>query len=272
MILQQNISLDDQYILTVGVRRDFMRLSERDKLTDISTDDDFSETSFRGAFTYKVTDEWSTYISYVESVATPKIGTQPERGEQREIGAKYSPNSFNALFSATVYDLNKKDVNVAFVDDSGVIEYKTVGESNVKGLDLELKTQLFEDFDLTAGYSYMESEVLNDGSDTSIKGKEFTTVPNHTGSLWGHYTFLNDKMSTGLGARYIGEYYFNAENTSKSEAATLFDASLSYQFAQATTFSVNVSNLFDKQYVVGSGTANYYNPSREVTATFSHAW
>ncbi|GEN29186.1 hypothetical protein HVA01_28320 [Halovibrio variabilis] len=44
--------------------------------------DDFSEPSLRGALTYRVTDQISTYVSMVESVTPPTIGVEPERGEQ----------------------------------------------------------------------------------------------------------------------------------------------------------------------------------------------
>lgn len=273
IFLQQNLSFDDRYIVTFGVRQDFMDLSNRD-IAGAHTSDDFSETSWRGAFTYKVTQEWSTYISYVESVAPPSIGVQPERGKQSEVGLKYSPQSINALFSAAIYDLEKKDVTISVVQPNGTIERETIGNSRVRGIDLEMKAELFDGFDLTAGYSYMESEVLEGTlrSGSSIKGKEFSTTPNNTASLWGQYTFLDDKMSTGLGARYVGSYYFDEQNTSKSEAATLIDGAISYQFAKSTGLSFNVHNLFDKQYVVGSATANYYNPSRSFTINLHHDW
>jgi iron complex outermembrane receptor protein len=52
----------------------------------------------------------------------------------------------------------------------------------------------------------------------------------------------------------------------------LFDAALNYRIAKGTDLALNVSNLFDEQHVVGSGTANYYNPGREFTAKLSYNW
>ena len=54
--------------------------------------------------------------------------------------------------------------------------------------------------------------------------------------------------------------------------ADLFDAALNYKIAKGTDLALNVSNLFDEQHVVGSGTADYYNPGREVTAKLSYSW
>ncbi|WP_456297033.1 TonB-dependent siderophore receptor [Vibrio sp. AK197] len=280
IFLQQNLSLDDRYILTFGVRHDYLDLSDNNILSSARSSDDFSETSFRAALTYKVSDEWSTYISQVESVAPPTIGVTPERGEQLEFGVKYAPTSFNGLFSAAVYDLKKDDVTMAVVKSNGDIEQETVGKTRVRGLDLEFKAELTEDFNLTGNYAYMESEVVS-GSITqytpaatvvSIEDNEFTETPNHSASLWGYYTLPNKTMDVGLGARYIGSYYFNAENTKKSEAATLLDAAFAYRFTKDASLSVNVHNLTDEQHVVGSGTADFYNPGRSFNASVSYAW
>ncbi|GKX56023.1 ligand-gated channel [Leminorella grimontii] len=271
--LQQNLSFDDRYIVTFGARYDYLDLSNRD-INGIRTSDNFSETSLRAAFTYKVTEEWSSYISQVESVAPPSIGVKPERGEQIEFGVKYAPQSVNALFSAAVYDLKKKDVTMAVVQPNGTIERETVGETRVKGFDFEMKAELTENLSLTGGYSYMKSDVVRGSTRTgaSLEGNEFASAPNHTVSLWGYYTLPNQSMDVGLGTRYVGSYYFDADNTSKSEAAMLFDAAFSYRITKSANLSVNVHNITDKQYVVGSGTANYYNPGRSVNAVLHYSW
>ncbi len=273
VFLQQNLSLDDRYILTFGIRHDYMDLASRD-ISGTKSSDDFSETSLRGAFTVKVTDEWSTYISQVESVAPPSIGVKPERGEQLELGVKYAPAGMNALFSVAVYDLEKNDVTMAIVQDNGTIERETVGETRVKGFDLEMKAELTEDFNVTGGYSYMESEVVRGSTRGGLEldGKEFATAPNHSGSLWGYYTLPIKTIDVGLGVRYVGSYYFDAANTSKSEDATLFDAAFAYRISKSAQLTVNVHNLADKQYVVGSGTANYYNPGRSFNAALNYSW
>ncbi|MEI8634853.1 TonB-dependent receptor [Vibrio sp. PP-XX7] len=202
IFIQQNLSLDDRYIITLGIRHDYMDLANRD-ITGNDASDEFSETSLRGALTFKVNDEWSTYISQVESVAPPSIGVKPERGEQVEVGVKFAPIRMNALFTAAAYDLEKNDVTMAIVQDDGTIERETIGKSRVKGLDLEMKAEITERFNVTGGYSYMKSEVvrsdaLSDG--TVVEGNEFASAPNHSASLWGYYTLPNKK--DGCGIRY----------------------------------------------------------------------
>ncbi|MFP3329755.1 MULTISPECIES: TonB-dependent siderophore receptor [unclassified Pseudomonas] len=275
VFLQQNLSFYDRLIATAGVRNDSMDLSSTEYVGGVNKQsDNFSETSYRGALTYIVNDEVSTYVSMVESVSPPQVGVTPQTGRQYEVGVKYSPLGMDALFSAAVYDLTQENVTIAVVLPSGIIEQQTVGESRARGLDLEAKAQVTQNLSLIGAYSYMETEVLRgalyDG--TSLKGKEFTVAPKHTASLWSYYDIANTDVSVGLGARYVGGYYMDAANTKKSDGTTLFDAALNYKIAKGTDLALNVSNLFDEQHVVGSGTANYYNPGREVTAKLSYSW
>lgn len=273
VFVQQNLSFYERFIVTAGMRNDSLDLTSTD-ITNVKASDNFSENSIRGALTYLVNDEISTYISMVESVAPPQIGVTPERGKQYEVGVKYSPAGMNALFSAAIYDLTQEDITIAVVQPSGAIERETVGESRVRGLDLEAKAEITQNLSLIGGYSYMESEVLRGTlrSGAPLKGNEFEAAPKHSASLWSYYTLPGTEMSVGLGARYTGTYYFNPANTAKSEAATLFDAAFNYRIFRDTDLAINVSNLLDEQHVVGSGTADYYNPGREITAKVSYNW
>lgn len=276
VFLTQNLSFYDRVVVSAGMRNDSMDLSSEGESYGEAFDDsdDLSETTVRGALTYIVNDELSTYVSYVESVAPPTIGVTPERGKQQEIGLKYSPQGMNAQFSAALYNLERDDVTIAVVQDNGAIDQQTVGKSRARGLDLEVKAELTDSLSVVGGYSYLDSEVeegtLRDG--TSIKGNDFAIAPKHTAMLWGYYTLPGEQMSVGLGARYTDGYYFDAANTAKSDSATLIDAAFDYRIVRNTDFTVNVSNLFDEQHVVGSGTANYYNPGREIRAKVSYRW
>ncbi|WP_417778884.1 TonB-dependent siderophore receptor [Stutzerimonas xanthomarina] len=273
VFVQQNLSFFERFIVTGGIRNDSLDLSSTD-ITNVRASDTFSENSVRGALTYIVNDEVSTYVSMVESVAPPTIGVTPERGKQYEVGVKYSPTNMNALFSAAIYDLTQEDITVAVVQPNGTIERETIGESRVRGLDLEAKAELTKNLSLIGGYSYMESEVLRGTlrSGASLEGNEFEAAPKHSASLWSYYNLPGTTMSVGLGARYTGAYYFNPANSAKSDATTLFDAAFNYQILKDTDLAINVTNLLDEQHVVGSGTADYYNPGREITAKISYNW
>ncbi|MDP9941236.1 TonB-dependent siderophore receptor [Ectopseudomonas alcaliphila] len=287
VFLQQNLSFYERFIVTAGVRNDSMDLSSKgfntfNAVPAFNDSDSFSETSYRAALTYIATDEISTYISMVESVAVPEVGTTPERGRQYEVGVKYSPMAMNALFSAAIYELTQEDVATAVVQQNGIIDLQSVGEQRVRGLELEAKAELTENLSLVGGYTYMDTEVLRGALQVwngtgygavSIKGNELVTAPKHSASLWTYYSVPGTDVSVGLGARYVGAYYFNDLNDNgESDGTTLFDAAFNYQIVKGTELALNVSNIFDEQHVVGRGTANYYNSGREVTAKLSYNW
>jgi iron complex outermembrane recepter protein len=277
VFVQQNLSFDDRFIATLGARHDRLEIREDDRMTGVSSEDDFSETSLRGALTWKVTPEISTYISYAESVAPPVIGVEPERGEQYEIGAKYEPVGTNALISAAIYDLSKTNITVVDPDDPSI--RSLVGENRVRGLDLEAKAELFDNVSMTASYSYADSEVLrsNPIRGVDVVGNEMGVLPRHMASLWVDYTLPGaggrGDMTFGLGARYSGAYYFTTQNDNgKSDATWLLDAAYSYDVTPDTELAINIHNLTDEKHVVGRGTADYYNPGRSVAATLRHRW
>ncbi|WP_437883589.1 TonB-dependent siderophore receptor [Pseudomonas sp. LRF_L74] len=280
--LQQNLSFYERFIVTVGMRHDSMEISEADYLANSKTSDNYSKTSYRGALTYIVNDEVSTYVSVVESVSPPAVGTTPQSGIQYELGAKYSPMAMNALFSAAIYELTQEDVATAVIQGDGTIQSQTIGEQRVRGLDLEAKAELTENLTLVGGYTYMDTEVLRGALQVwngasydavSIKGNNLAIAPKHSASLWSYYSVPGTDVSVGLGARYVGSYYFGERNnTGKSDGTTLFDAAFNYQIAKGTDLAVNVNNLFDEQHVVGRGTADYYNTGREITAKVSYNW
>lgn len=96
----RNLSFSSRVIATVGVRHDWLDITTTDELPAATTQADFLQNSFRGALTYKLSAEISTYASYVQSVAPPSIGTQPERGEQYEL--ETAPNQLASLWLATL--------------------------------------------------------------------------------------------------------------------------------------------------------------------------
>lgn len=277
LFVQQNLSFDDKIIATVGLRHDWLDIEET--LNGVRSSGDYSETSIRGALTYKINSEISAYASYVESVAPPGVGAEPERGEQYEVGVKYQPLGTNALISASVYDLRKNNVTVAVVQPDGNITRELVGEQRVRGFDLEGKAELANNLDLIASYSYMDSEVVRSGPirGVDVEGNEFSEVPNHMASLWLNYTLEGNEtrgdMTFGLGARYVGSYFHTiSNNTGKADASVTLDAAFNYKVRENTNLAVNISNLLDEQHVVGRGTADYYNPGRTVAVTLRRTW
>lgn len=274
--LQQELSWD-RIIGQVGLRQDWIEASQITYATgdakETKAEGEYSETTARLGLTYKITPQLSAYGSYAESVVPAGFGVEPERGTQYEIGMKYRPDGYRALFTAAIYDLTK--FNETVTNPETLLE-ETIGESNVRGIDLEAKAELTERLSMTAGYSYLDSEIV-ESDDGLNNGNELGSVPRHSGSLWLDYLVPGQgaigDVNLGLGARYTGEYWRDDTNTSQTDEAWIFDAAVGYQLAETTELRVTATNVFDEKHVAqGSFSADYYNAGREIAVTLRHSW
>ena len=270
--LQEELTYD-RFIANLGLRHDWIQIEQTDYLYGTQASGDYSETTGRVGLTYRITDGLSVYGSYAESVVPASVGIEPERGKQYEIGVKYRPAGMRALFTASVYDLTK--FNMTVTNPNTLLE-ETIGEANVKGFDLEAKAELTDRLSVTAGYSYLDSEILQ--SDNGIyDGNQLGSVPRNSGSVWVDYLVPGQgafgDLNLGLGARYTGEYFRADDNASKTDAAVIFDAAVSYNLTDQTQLALNVQNLLDEKHVAQGGfTTDYYNAGRYVSLTLRHAF
>jgi len=272
LYLQQDLTFFDRLTVSVGLRNDWLDLDETDQLSNVTKSGTHSEFTKRIGISYKLTDEWATYASYAESAAPPAAGADPTTGKQYEVGVKYKPDAFPALFTASVYDLTKGNITVA---DQVTYLPITVDKVRHRGFEFEAKAEMTDNINLIASYSYIASHIdepggLNDGN-------RLMRVPKHFASVWGTYTLEGDgprgDMTFGLGARYTGAYFTNITNTISADSAVVFDAAFTYKFAENTSFQLNASNLFDEKHVASKDSgAVYYNPGRTIMATLRQTW
>lgn len=223
---------------------------------------------------YKVTNEIAPYISYAESVVPASgLTVEPERGEQIELGVKYRPDAFPALFTASIYDLKKNNITVT----SPITSLPTtIGEVRVRGLDLEAKAEVTDNLSLTAAYSYLDAEITENGTGGNV-GNRPQFVPEHQASLWVNYTLEGNDwrgdMTFGLGGRYTGAYYFDNANKVETGSSVTVDAAFSYKIQETASLDVNVSNLFNEKHVsYGGFGADFYNPGRAFSITLRKTW
>ncbi|WP_312794294.1 TonB-dependent siderophore receptor [Tianweitania sp.] len=281
LYLQQELEFSEKLIATVGLRNDWIDINNKGAYYpgtafELSTDadGDFSEFTKRFGLTYKFTPEFATYASYAESVVPASdITAKVEHGEQYEVGIKYQPTAFPALFTASVYDLSKTDITVV---NPVTLLPSTIGEIEVRGIDLEAKAELPQNFTLTAAYSYLDAEITENGTGGN-EGNRPQLVPEHIASLWLDYTLQGEgkrgDLTVGAGARYIGSYFLTDANVSSADSNVIFDAALNYEVVENTTLQLNVNNIFDEKHVAYGGFgADFYNTGRSISATLKKTW
>ncbi len=295
--LQEELTLDDRWIATLGGRYDHVRTRAKSIYSyygsgvypsdDVAVDEAFTK---RGGLTYKATSEVSIYGNYMESFqpisasrASISGDPKPQEGTQYEVGVKYQPDGMDALFTAALFDLTQTNVPQY---TSGYLSQPQIGKINVRGLELEAKVALTSQLNLTAGYSYWDAEIKDDAIEANI-GTRPARVPKHMASLWSDYTIPGNgiigDVTFGLGARFVGKTYADnatldrpdSANTIELPSRTVFDAAIKYKISDAVALSVNATNLFDKKYISHvdnfSYTA-YYGDRRTVMATVRYTW
>lgn len=282
--LQDQIKLD-RLSLLVGGRFDRAEARTRAVNTGVLTKQDDTARTGRVALMYNFDNGFAPYASYstsFEPVAGTTFGGQafkPTEGEQYEAGFKYEPTGWNASFQAAVYQLTQ--TNVATTDPNNVGFQIQTGEVRARGVEVEARATLFDNFDLVAAYAYTDAEVTrSNGVDL---GKRPTVVPRHMASLWALYNFKTGPLAGlgfGGGVRYVGEGAGDPGNTFFTPDYTLFDAMISYDFGalnpsmKAWKLQVNAQNLFDKEYIAGCYAAVQcsFGLRRTVLATLSYRW
>jgi iron complex outermembrane recepter protein len=277
---QEQLTLDDKWILTLGGRWD--RVNTKADYAD-GTSDDTTDSKFtkRIGITYKVTPELAAYANYSTSfqpLVTPtanygaNVSLKPQEGEQYEVGVKYQPEGYDALFTAAYFDLTQTNVPSTVTP---AIQTQ-IGEVNVRGIELEGKFALSERWSATLAYSYWDAEITGDENGATI-GNRPERVPDHLASAWLSYTLPGDgkrgDLTLGGGVRYVGQSYGDKENTVKVSGYTLVDLSALYKVTENVSLQVTAKNLFDRQYETTCYYGScYYGDRRTVLGTLKYTW
>lgn len=256
--LQDQIKIADRWVVTLSGRQDHVKTNSFDRLAgkaSSQTDDKFSG---RAGLTYLFPNGWAPYVSYGESFL-PTSGVdansepfRPSRGKQWEAGVKFQPEGARSLFTAAVFDLRKSNV-VTY--DQQTFEARQIGRIRSRGLELEGKTEIARNLNLTASYTWLDMKVIQ-SADTNELGNMPIQVPKQTASLWLDYT-MDNGWGVGGGMRYIGRRYNNVTNTDAEGGVTLLDATVHYRQGP-WRFSVSATNLANRKYTASRAYGGYY--------------
>ncbi|MDQ0318538.1 iron complex outermembrane receptor protein [Pararhizobium capsulatum DSM 1112] len=271
---QDQMRFGDGWLLTLNGRYDYVDIEDDAKVgTSYSTHD--GALSGRAGLAYEFANGVTPYVS-AATFFNPLIGTvygggamKPEEGHQIEGGIKYEPTFIDGLLTASVYHIVKQNVSLTRPLD---FLQEQIGEVTSTGIELEGKINLNEKWKLLASYSYNDLEVTEDLNPALI-GKRPYLIPEQHAALWLDYTLTEgalEGVSIGGGLRYQGKSYADNLNTLTVPDALLADAAVRYE-KDGWRASLNVANLFDKEYVKGCQGASTcgYGDQRTVTLKLS---
>jgi len=271
----------DRFTLVLSGRQDWVNTDLTDRLFPASNwEGDESKFSGRVGLVYTTDIGLAPYASYSRSF-NPIIGInnatrrpfEPETGEQVEVGLKYQPVGMQSFIGVSLFDLTRQ--NILTTDPNTPLFSVQTGEVRSRGAEFEVNASLMEGLNLIGSYTVYDLETTKDLNPANV-GLLPTGVPETFGSLWLNYTVQEGTFKgfgVGAGVRFVGESYADAANTLRVPSYTLADAALHYE-RDDWRIVLNVSNLFDEEYVSSCSTETscFYGDRRRATLSASYKW
>lgn len=273
-----NYRATDPLTVIAGGRISNFDTSNTNKVTHKTSDyDESAKFTGYGALVYQLSPKLNAYTSYTQ-VYNPQteVGAdgkllKPREGEQWEVGLKGSWNN-NASARLSLYQLDDKNA-AAPTTTTGVVA--ALGERRMRGVELEANGNLTDNFTVSGGYSYLDTDIKKVSSSDNI----FLLMPKHTANLWGTYDWHNNfanPITVGLGVNYIGEFEAKTSiGNIKADSATTVDAMIKYPFSEKLQGQLNFYNLLDEDYYARVGSANTFNipgDGREIKASLTYSF
>ncbi|WP_227136099.1 ferrioxamine B receptor FoxA [Kosakonia radicincitans] len=279
--LQDQMSLD-RWRLTLGGRHDQVKITNINKINDTRDTLDQDHFSSRAALMYLFDNGFAPYVSY-STAFTPTSFTdeygkilQPMKGKQWEAGLKFQPEGSQTMYSASVYRINQKNIATKVEPTD---PYRSIGEIESEGVELEAVGQLTDNLRLQAAYTY--NDIRYKKSSAEEQGKRAVYAPRNQASAWLSYdvkTGLFNGLTVGSGVRYVNGITSDRQNTHTLPSYTLVDLAVGYDLGnvglKGMSAQLNVNNLTDKRYVAACNSLSYcyFGAERSIVGSVSWAF
>lgn len=195
----------------------------------------------------------------------PNNGIQAETALNTEAGLRFAGQEVKA--SVAFYQVNFKNrLASGFNPETASYTDFNVGDSRVRGIELQAGTTPKHGWSFFGSASFTES-VINSNfpvsatSTLATAGMVFPDTPKMM--LGASAQYANGPYLASLSAKHVGKRYTTLMNDESLDAYTTVDFNAGYRFASSGFFKnptvrLNISNLFDKKYLIansGSGSS-----------------
>lgn len=256
----------DSFDITVDNIETFIDTGVRDILS--RTDSRFSP---RAGVILKPMENISIYGSYSESFL-PRSGEQftdinppddaldPNTFSNLEVGLKW--DFTNALsFTAAIFEVEQESPQVAD-NDPGTLD---VIESEIQGIEVQLQGQITDLWYVSAGYSYLDGNQVNDDGS---EGNRVRELPEKTFNLWSNYQ-VTSRFGVGAGLTYQDESFADNGNNTTLPSFVRVDAAAYYDISDKLRLQVNIENLTNTDYFPNAHIANNITVGAPINARFT---
>lgn len=219
------------------------------------------------------------FLDFTDGIVEADVPFEEENLTSYEAGLKSTLADGAIRFNATVFYYDYKDYQA--LTFSGLSQFITNADATVQGLDMELTFLESDDWDVSLGASFLDTEV----DQVSIRGGQTFTntqmvqAPELSFNGVIRY-YATEDLSFQIDFNHQGEQFFDITNSdvSKEGAYTVFNARVGYQVNDDLNISAYIKNLTNEEYRVYSfdftGPAglnqNFYAPPSWYGVTFSY--
>lgn len=272
--LFDTLKFGKHFELNGGVRYDHLEADVRgaDGATGQSRKDDL--VSWKAGLVYKPVEYGSIYFGYGTSFNPSIDGTaglalatslEPEENRSYELGTKWDLLSERLSITAALFRTEKTNARVT----DPILGTVLGGNQVVQGVEFGISGQITQNWQVFAGYAYMQSETEATPNPAQI-GQTLGNAPENTFNLWTTYNII-EPLQVGFGAQFVDDRLNGDTNTARlAPSYWTFDAMLSYKISKNVTVRLNIYNLADERYVDRVGGGHFVpGPGRSAALTAS---
>ena len=280
LFLQDEIEIMRNLDLVLGLRYDEFEIDvfNVEALIDGEPDDVINrsrtdqQVSPRAGLIYKPRENISIYASYSESFL-PRSGEQfadingddnvldPNESTNLEAGVKWDPNP-SLSFTASVFEIENSSPQVA----DAAPDTLDIIDEEITGLEVQLQGQINDAWLLTAGYSYLTGDDVDEfGNDTGLRPRE---LPKNTFSVWNSFQ-ATSQFGIGIGLTYQDESFADNGNTVTLPSFTRLDLSAHFDVNEKLRVQLNIENFTDQLYFPNAHTTNNITVGESINARLS---
>ncbi|MBV6288612.1 TonB-dependent siderophore receptor [Pseudomonas aegrilactucae] len=272
--LTTRLHLTDDLNLILGSRLiDWQRKTKERPYADDepNVDTDRKETGVfipYAGVVYDLNDTWAVYASYTKIFNPQGSWVQdeqfkpidPMQGIGYEMGIKGS--HFDGKLNSSMSLFKLEQDNLAIWQHENVYDAKQ--DTTSKGLEMEINGELAEGWQASAGYAYT---LTTDNEDERIN----TVLPRHSLKTFTTYrlTGVLDKVTVGGGVNWQSKVGNDLHSFTQGSYA-IANLMARYAINEHLEASVNLNNVFDREYYSMAGLYGTYGAPRNVMTNFTY--
>ena len=267
-----------------------MHYQSKDHYIQGTNGDDSGKTDYdkllpSAAFTWEISPQLSTYLSYAKGFETPTFtemaypttGTsginfalKPSSSDNYELGLK--AQNLLGNFTAAIFQSKTQDDIVSGEANNGRNTFRNADKTLREGLELSWNKNLWRDLTVQASYSYLDATFDADIPNTDpqkvvYSGNYIPGVAKNQAYValgWQPETGFN----AGIDVRYMDKIFVNDTNSDVAPSYTVTSANIGYVWKNndwKVRSYARVDNMFDENYVgsviVNDGNNRFFEPA-----------